>query len=124
LHRSFLGRDSRFLLELDGVVGGLDRLPLAIRLDLDRELGGNSAGAGLDRAERALCFLFLHLLLLDAGRLVWFVGPEGFVRLEQDVMLKALLVEPLLARLVRAPDQDLVRISRLVALADFLDGLE
>lgn len=123
LHRTFLGRHSRFLLELDRVVGGLDCLSLTIRLDLDRELGSNSAGAGLDRTEGALCFLFLHLLLLDPGRFVWLVCPEGFERLEQDVMLKALLVEPLLACLVGAPNQDLVRISRLVALADFLDGL-
>ena len=122
LHRSFLRRDSRLLLELDRVVGGLDCLSLAVRLDLDWELGGNSTG-WFDWAERALCFLLLHLLLLDTRSFVWFVGPEGFVCLEENVMLEALLVEPLLTGLVGAPNQDLVRVSGLVALADFLDGL-
>jgi hypothetical protein len=54
---------------------------------------------------------------------VRFVGPEGFVRLEQDVMLEALLVKPFLACFVGAPDQDFIRVPRLVALADFFDGL-
>ncbi len=38
-------------------------------------------------------------------------------------MLEALVVEPFFARLVRAAEQGLIRIRRLLALADDLDGL-
>lgn len=103
-------------------IGQFDRCLLLLGFHIDRLLGG-LGGARLARTKRSLGAVAALLLFLYRRRLVGFVGAQSFERVQQGLVDEAVVVQPLLALLVCAADQPLVRVLGAVALAARLGGL-
>ena len=76
---------------------------LLFGLNVDRLLGG-LCGTGLARAQWSLWLIRIFLFLLDGG---WFVGcilAEALEGIQEGFVYEAVIVQPLLAFLVRAAD--------------------